>query len=42
MPNEAFVGYILTLLIALLVTPIIIRSATRLKILDIPGGLKNH
>jgi len=42
MPVEAVVAFLAALSISLLVTPVIIRLATRLKILDVPGGLKNH
>ncbi len=42
MPIEAILAFAIALLISLIVTPVVIRSATRLKLLDVPGGLKIH
>ena len=42
MPPEAILAFLATLLISLIVTPVVIRSATRLKILDVPNELKRH
>ncbi len=42
MPREAILAFALALLIALLLTPIAIRLATRFRLLDVPGGLKTH
>ncbi|HSQ79490.1 MAG TPA: hypothetical protein VLN41_02760, partial [Candidatus Bathyarchaeia archaeon] len=42
MPNGSFAAFIAALAISLVLTPFVIRLATRLRILDLPGAIKHH